>query len=172
MSEDQITLFKSGGGGHEDLATARTLYTLISENVAETTYDDESAEVGVTYYYWVAARNDTGATGLSETDAGRRIAEPPVPQELALSQDFEDGMPSAADGWEYYASNDGGRTRVVEGVLQMDRAPSGAFSLNEAILHLNLEERSGVTLTLDHTSIHDEPHALVTQVFAFQNRTW
>jgi ornithine cyclodeaminase len=32
QSDDEITVFKSGGGGHEDLATAQMLYKLVTES--------------------------------------------------------------------------------------------------------------------------------------------
>lgn len=44
----------------------------LSEDVAEATYDDTSAEAGVTYYYWVKAKNNIGASDFSASDSGWR----------------------------------------------------------------------------------------------------
>ena len=72
-------------------------------------------------------------------------------------QDFSLGKPGGADGWEYYSTNEG-RIEVVGGHLRMDdKLGNATFSLNEAILHVNLTGKTGVTLTLDHWSLMDEP---------------
>ncbi|KPJ58374.1 MAG: hypothetical protein AMJ46_14285, partial [Latescibacteria bacterium DG_63] len=73
------------------------------------------------------------------------------PQSLPYSQDFDSGQPGMADGWEYYTE---GRIAVVDGHLRMDA--TGAYSLNEAILHVDLTGLSNVQLTLDHWSLLDE----------------
>ncbi|NQT04083.1 MAG: LEPR-XLL domain-containing protein, partial [Planctomycetes bacterium] len=71
-------------------------------------------------------------------------------------QDFSLGKPDAAAGWEYYSDNEG-RIEVVSGRLRMDDiAGNGTYSLNEAILHVDLTGKTGVTLTLDHWSMADE----------------
>jgi hypothetical protein len=41
-----------------------------------------------------------------------------------------------------------------------DTVGNTTFSLNEAILHVNLSGRTNVTLMLDHWSLSDENHAL------------
>lgn len=67
---------------------------------------------------------------------------------------FDDHLPAAAEGWEYHSTNQG-RIQIVDQRMQMDAARYG-YSLNEAILHLDLAGLSGVQLTFDHDSISDE----------------
>jgi len=79
-----------------------------------------------------------------------------VPQFIPYYEDFTEGKPDRSEGWEYY-SNNRGRIEVVDGKLRMDDEQDGlSYSLNEAILHLDLSERSGVTLTLRHENDSDE----------------
>jgi internalin A len=81
-------------------------------------------------------------------------------QTVPYSQDFSSGLPDASEGWEYY-SNNNGRIQIVGGRLRMDDSVGdGAYSLNEAILHLNLVGQTNVNLSLDHYSIYDENHTL------------
>ncbi len=85
-----------------------------------------------------------------------------VAQAVPYMQDFSLGKPGSAKGWEYYSDNEG-RIEVVGGRLRMDDTLGNeTFSQNEAILHVNLTGKTGVTLTLDHTSIYDEVHTLPT----------
>jgi len=64
------------------------------------------------------------------------------------------------EGWEYYSDNEG-RIAVVSGRLRMDdKLGNDTYSVNEAILHVNLTGKTNVTLTLDHWSLSDEPHTL------------
>ena len=81
-------------------------------------------------------------------------------QSLPYSQDFGAGQPGATEGWEYYSDNEG-RIAVVSGRLRMDdKLGNGTYSVNEAILHVNLSGKTNVTLTLDHWSLSDESHTL------------
>ncbi len=83
-----------------------------------------------------------------------------TPQTAPYTQNFESGLPTAAQGWEYYSDNQG-RIEVTGGRLRMDDSVGdNTFSLNEAILHLNLTGKTGVTLTLDQYSLTDENDAL------------
>jgi len=85
-----------------------------------------------------------------------------VAQAVPYTQDFSLGKPGSAKGWEYYSDNEG-RIEVVGGWLRMDDTLGNeTYSPNEAILHVNLTGKTGVTLTLDHTSIYDEVHTLPT----------
>jgi hypothetical protein len=77
-------------------------------------------------------------------------------QAVPYSQDFSLGKPGVAQGWEYYSDAEG-RIDVVGGRLRLDDTTDNlTFSLNEAILHVNLTGQTGVTLRLDHTSLWDE----------------
>jgi len=77
-------------------------------------------------------------------------------------QDFSLGKPGGVEGWEYYSDNEG-RIEVVNGRLRMDDIMGNStYSLNEAILHVNLTGKTGVTLTLDHWSLADESSTLPT----------
>ncbi|NIS82303.1 MAG: hypothetical protein GTO14_19325, partial [Anaerolineales bacterium] len=82
------------------------------------------------------------------------------PQSLPYSQDFGAGQPGAMEGWEYYSDNEG-QIAIVSGRLRMDdKLGNDTYSLNEAILHVNLTGKTNVTLTLDHWSLSDESHTL------------
>ncbi|MEN6333923.1 MAG: LEPR-XLL domain-containing protein, partial [Phycisphaerales bacterium] len=89
-----------------------------------------------------------------------QIAVGSTPQTLPCTQDFSAGLPAGGQGWEYYSSEQG-RIRVVGGRLRLDDSVAGdPYSLNEAILHVNLTGRTSVQLSLDHTNLGDESHAL------------
>jgi hypothetical protein len=83
-----------------------------------------------------------------------------VAQAIPYTQDFSAGKPGIGQGWEYYTDAEG-RIEVVSGRLRMDDiAGNTTYGANEAILHVDLTGRTGVTLTLDHISLSDENHAL------------
>jgi len=83
-----------------------------------------------------------------------------IPPVAPYRQDFTPGKPDRLQGWEYYSTNEG-RIQAVNGQLRMDDMVDGsAYSLNEAILHLDLSRQSGVILTLDHFSSLDENDSL------------
>jgi subtilisin-like proprotein convertase family protein len=83
-----------------------------------------------------------------------------VPQFIPYYEDFTEGKPDDSQGWEYY-SNNRGRIEIVDGKLRMDDEQDGSsYSLNEAILHLDLSGRSGVILTLRHENDSDENTSL------------
>jgi hypothetical protein len=83
-----------------------------------------------------------------------------VAQAVPYTQDFSLGKPGIGQGWEYYTDTEG-RIEVVSGRLRMDDiAGNTTYGANEAILHVDLTGRTGVTLTLDHVSLSDENHAL------------
>jgi len=83
-----------------------------------------------------------------------------VVQSIPYSQDFASGLPTGTHGWEYYSTNDG-RIQVIGGRLRMDDAiGDDTFSLNEAILHVDLTDKSNVTLTFDHFDLSDEVHVI------------
>ena len=75
-------------------------------------------------------------------------------------QDFSLGKPGGVEGWEYYSDNEG-RIEVVGGRLRMDDTlGNSTYSLNEAILHVDLTGKTSVTLTLDHGSLADESNTI------------
>ena len=87
---------------------------------------------------------------------------PATPQGLPYVQDFSSTRPGFAGGWEYY-STEQGRIEVAGGALRMDDSESGSkYSLNEAILHMDLAGASRVTLTFDHTKSGDESHPMAS----------
>ncbi len=83
-----------------------------------------------------------------------------VPQPMPYYEDFTGGKPDCSEGWEYYSNNEG-RIEIVDGKLRMDnKQDSYPYSLNEAILHVDLLGRSGVMLSLEHVSSNDENTSL------------
>lgn len=83
-----------------------------------------------------------------------------VPQDTPCTQTFDVGLPGGAEGWEYYTSDEHGRIEVQAGRLRMDRSAEGDFTLNEAILHLDLGGATGVTLSFFQAEFGDEEDAL------------
>ncbi len=82
-----------------------------------------------------------------------------VAQAVPYIQDFSLGKPTVSQGWEYYSDSEG-RIEMVGGRLRMDAKVDNMYSLNEAILHVNLTGKTNVTLTLDHWSLSDESNTL------------
>ncbi len=84
----------------------------------------------------------------------------PVP----YAQEFSGGKPN--QGWDYYSTGEG-RIEVVNGKLRMDDfVKGGLYSLNEAILHVNLVGHGNVQLKLDHQTFGDETHRYSPVQFA------
>jgi outer membrane protein assembly factor BamB len=82
----------------------------IAENVAGQTYfDDKTAVPGTNYYYWVRAKNETGAGAFSDTDAGyRRVAVPGEPLGDSRPVDAAGTSPSLGfDGTIYVGAASG-----------------------------------------------------------------
>jgi hypothetical protein len=114
----------------------------------ETFYIDLSGAINATIA-------DSQGTGTIQNDD-----QPVTPQLPPYSQDFSSGAPNEAQGWKYYSNNEG-RIQVVDGALRLEATgATAAYSLNEAILHVDLLGLCGVTLTLDHTNIGDENDVL------------
>jgi hypothetical protein len=95
-----------------------------------------------------------------ESSSAQMVQASSLAQSLPYIQDFGAGQPGAAQGWEYYSDNEG-RIAVVSGRLRMDdKYGNATFSVNEAILHVNLTGKTNVMLTLDHWSLADESSTL------------
>ena len=78
----------------------------------------------------------------------------------AYTQSFSYRVPNENEGWSYYSTHEG-RIALAGRRLRMDDQQSnGTYSLNEAVLHLDLAGQSRVKLIFDHLSRGDEPHAL------------
>ena len=79
---------------------------------------------------------------------------------MAADVVFDTGFDSADElqspEWEVYSSNTYGRAEITNGRLELDSRENGNYALNEAILHLDLEGRSGVRLNFDHDNLSDE----------------
>ncbi len=125
---------------------------------------DQGLEAATTYFYRVRASNDAGHSGDSDSVSETTHATPAAtPQDVPYVQDFSTGLPTAEQGWQYYSSDDAGRIRVNGDRLEMDVRTNRIASLNEAILHLDLESATGVRLTFDHDDVSDEDHGLPAQ---------
>ena len=75
------------------------------------------------------------------------------------TQDFSSGLPSGE--WQYYSSASAGRIAVVGGRLRMDVTTNGVFSLNEAILTLDLAGQTGLRLSFFQSEASDERHPML-----------
>lgn len=124
-------------------------------NQSGTTYDPGTLAYSTTYYWRIDAKNSAGTiTGDVWYFITTGVASI-TPQPIPYTQDFSSSKPDGSDGWEYYSSSGTGSIEVVSGQLRMDSAYPGGFNLNEAVLHLNLSGKSGVSLTLDHYNTYD-----------------
>jgi len=104
------------------------------------------------------------------------IVQPPTPQVVRSGQpyvqDFSAGRPGSSQGWEYF-SNGEGRIAVVGGRLRMDDLiDNDVYSLNEAILHVDLAGQSNVQLSGDHWNLSDETHPEDGFVISNDGVTW
>ncbi len=72
-------------------------------------------------------------------------------------EDFSAGQP--VEAWSYNSTGNG-RITIVDQRLRMDCSVDGTNSLNEAILHIDLENQSGITLSFWQAESGDEQSAL------------
>jgi hypothetical protein len=76
---------------------------------------------------------------------------------LPYTQDFTNGLPDISEGWEYYSSNATyGRITEIGGRMRMDVSSNGNYSLNEAVLSLDLSGQSNLQLTFFQAESGDE----------------
>jgi hypothetical protein len=142
-----------------DLSTTIAQAGVWSQHITTIPSPNITLSVGRSGRYVRVQLGDTNYLSLAEVKVFAEPAAAPA-QSLPYTQDFSSGQPNTAAGWEYYSDNEG-RIQVTGGRLRMDDTTSNStYSLNEAILHLNLTGQTGVTLTLDHWSMSDENDTL------------
>ncbi|WP_269542027.1 hypothetical protein [Cerasicoccus fimbriatus] len=79
--------------------------------------------------------------------------------ETIVSEDFSSGLPT--EGWEYYKSSSTyGRIQVASGRMRMDVTTNSNYSLNEAILTVNLAGATAASLSFQQIDTLDEEHTL------------
>jgi len=78
-----------------------------------------------------------------------------TPVDLPYTENFR-SLPTT---WSYQSNNQG-QIRVRDGRMLLDGRDRGTYALNQAILHVNLQNMSEVFLTFDHQSHSDEDHVL------------
>jgi subtilisin family serine protease len=120
-----------------------------------------------------SGKNDTFATAKSldgdfRTTAGG-VGQTAVRGTLALTPILSEGFESGSLGgaWSTYSSDSGGRIQVTGAfgtasgsqALLMDRTPSGTYTLNEAVLTVDLAGVSNAVLTFAHRAFNDENEA-------------
>src|SRR5262245_7742565 len=88
-----------------------------------------------------------------------------APQSLPLAQDFNLGLPDENAGWEFASTNDGVISATGGSLAMSDSKADSVFSLNEAILHVDLSAAPSVDLTLDHSGADDEQHPFAKTSF-------
>ena len=77
---------------------------------------------------------------------------------LDYVQRFDGVIPDVDEGWLLSSSNEG-RITVADGMLRMDDSIDGGnYSLNEAVLHLDIGGRTQAWLEVDCTESGDETH--------------
>jgi len=92
-------------------------------STSSTTYDDYSASVGTTYYYWVKAKNAYGESGYSSYDTGyRKGVAPPSPTNVQASDGtYTDKVRvtwnsvSSATSYKVYRATSSGGTKTYLG---------------------------------------------------------
>lgn len=109
-------------------ATAAFLAEVVSTN-----FEDVTAEIGTTYYYWVKSKNPTQTSAFSVSDSGFRAAVLDTITDLAASQGFEPAFdsimyirlvftpPAGAEQYDFYRNtvNDFSSAQL----LDEDRSP-------------------------------------------------
>ena len=103
------------------------------------------------------------SSGASASDAIVVVVfETLVQEDLAYLETF-DTLP--LDGWSYYQSNATyGRIQVSEGRLLMDVTTNGNYSLNEAVLTLDLSSYANVVLSF-HQADHADESTVLPETF-------
>lgn len=125
-------------------------------------YTDTDLQPGTSYTYTVKARDKSPNYNETAPSPPKSATTPLLyyPQDMPHTETFNAGLPDGNQGWEYYSSDSGGRIEIVNGRLRMDRTPSGTYTLNEAILHINLEGQSNVVLAFFQSESGDEQELL------------
>ena len=112
-------------------ATSYTVYRATSSggtkstigSISNTTYDDTSASVGTTYYYWVKASNSYGTSDYSSYNTGSRAGTAPsAPTNVSASDDtYTDRVrvtwnaSSGATSYKVYRATSSGGTKTTLG---------------------------------------------------------
>jgi len=73
-------------------------------------------------------------------------------------EDFNSGKPT--QDWSYYSGDANGQIEVFDEKLRMDRLVSGGYTLNEAVLHLDLSSHTSLELSFWQAESNDEQTAL------------
>ena len=81
-------------------------------------------------------------------------------------ENFSGGQPT--EGWSYYSTSYG-RIQVIGGKLRMDSSVSGIYSLNEAVLTIDLSGQSNVMLSFFQAESGDELHSLPVTFTGHEN---
>jgi hypothetical protein len=159
VTYDYTTVDGTAIAGRDYIATSGTVAfsrgetynTITVAIIGDTDYEnDEVFYLHLSYTYPEGVRNEWAKVTIVNDDSVSLVV-----QSYPYTQDFESGKPGLAGGWEYYTTNSG-RIEVTGGRLRMDSATDGTFSLNEAILHINLTGQTNVTLMLNQNNISDD----------------
>ncbi|MDT8299959.1 MAG: choice-of-anchor D domain-containing protein [Sedimentisphaerales bacterium] len=153
--------------GSTDFSVIQQPASVVAANGGTTTFQIQFApnSTGVHTATIQIANNDSNENPYDFVIQGTGLAIPIVTQAIPYIQTFSSGKPDGSGGWEYYSDNQG-RIQVVNGRLRMDDTTiDSIYSLNEAILHVNLTGKTGITLTLDHLSLADEVDTIIPDSF-------
>ncbi|MCB0182074.1 MAG: hypothetical protein KDI62_27860, partial [Anaerolineae bacterium] len=99
----------SGATGYEVwryTADSSASATKIAALVTGTSYDDVTAALDQTYYYWVKAKNNAGTSGFSSSDVGYRHL--PIPNQPGAPYEISVTSSSITFGWTDNAANETG----------------------------------------------------------------
>ena len=132
---DSVTIFAGK-------AAAEFTVTIVDDYLPD---DSVSAAVTASVSGWTS-----GTDTISITD-----------NEIAIySEDFSADLPDEANGWTYYSSGSYGRIRVVDGRLRMDVTSGSHYTLNEAVLAVDLTGFENVKLNFFHADFDSSNHYL------------
>ncbi len=145
------------GADAADFRVTQPPVTVLAEGEqAPLTVEFSPSDTGLQQATIVVPSNDRDEGVYQFAVQGVGLPIPPAAQSLPYYEDFSLGKPGGDRGWEYSSTQDG-RIAVVNGLLQMDDLRNDRrYSLNEAVLHLDLSGKSNIELTLDHQRGRDE----------------
>lgn len=81
-----------------------------------------------------------------------------VPQLLPVTENFDDGLPTAEEGWEFYSSNRYGRIVEDGGIAWADSLENGEYVRNELRLSIDMEDSIEAVVTGFLHNSKDETH--------------
>jgi hypothetical protein len=133
-------------GEGSDFSSAGVLAT----DLSQTEYDDIGAAPGVTYHYWVKARNGSGSRGVSPSDSGSvDVNDPPTEIFLSNAVVIENQPADTTVGWLTTLDPDAGDSWTYS---LLEGADSDLFTISDNTLQtalpLDYETEKALTVSI------------------------